>query len=316
MPTWTDLRAAYYFAAGSQWLKFFKRDSSTNGFEITKRVVEIWTLVPLAGVFLLSIRSLLKYGWRIISSPRGSLLLLAYLLLSAPIVLFVLSHLVTPVFVTRYFLPSGIGFSIVMAEVADALGAGALVPTARSFAWIALTLSLLLLPVLTVAAVRPIESGWDYLDVQRLEQEIPQGNILVAAWQQDFSKLMRLSRHPEAQYVFLLDKASAFSGPRILALDYHLMRAYRDVGYYPGKIQDNNDFLCTHNHFLVLDAPNAGTLDGVSDVQPEMRKPNWFDVNVRAWPQFEWKVLDTFNSPETTRKLIEVQRAAPLPFCR
>ena len=65
----------------------------------------------------------------------------------------------------------------------------------------------------------------------------------------------------------------------------------------------------------MLDAPNANTLDAPSDNSPDMQKPNWFDVNVRRTPQFEWKVIASFDATEVTRKLITVHRRAPLPFC-
>jgi hypothetical protein len=52
---------------------------------------------------------------------EDALLLVAFALLSMPIVLFVVSHLLTPVFVARYLLPSGIGVSIVLAAFASRL---------------------------------------------------------------------------------------------------------------------------------------------------------------------------------------------------
>ena len=66
--------------------------------------------VPLAVVFLLGVRRICGQDGEPIADPRGALLLVAYILFSAPVVLFLLSHLITPVFVPRYFLPSGIGF--------------------------------------------------------------------------------------------------------------------------------------------------------------------------------------------------------------
>ena len=184
----------------------------------------------------------------------------------------------------------------------------------RSVSWAAIVVLLSVLPVATVRAVGTT-SGWAYLDVQRLERDIPPGRVLVAVWQQDFTKLMRLGQ-PGGQYVYLLDWPTALSGPRSFVLDYHLMQAYRNAGYYAGKIQDNAHFLCTHADFLVLDGPNANTLDNSPADSPDMRKPNWFDRRVRDAPEFQWTVLGNFDSSETKRKLIAVHRKGPLPVCR
>jgi hypothetical protein len=125
---------------------------------------------------------------------------------------------------------------------------------------------------------------------------------------------MRLSSKP-AGYYFLLDWPAALAGPRTSVLDYHLMRAYRDNGYYASNIQDRNSFLCSQPDFLVLDSPNANTLDASNDNAPDFKLPNWFDLNIRTAPQFEWKVITQFDGPEITRKLISVHRREPLDFC-
>ena len=98
-------------------------------------------------------------------------------------------------------------------------------------------------------------------------------------------------------------------------LDYHLMQAYRNSGYYSGNIQDSRNFLCSHPSFFVLDSPNANTLYGDNNSSPDLRKPNWFDVNIRTVPQFEWKIIDAFDAPGVKRRLISVNRNAPLEFC-
>ena len=55
-------------------------------------------------------------------------------------------------------------------------------------------------------------------------------------------------------------------------LDYHLMQAYRNNGYYSGNIRDSRKFLCSQADFLVLDAPNANTLDADKSSSPDLRK--------------------------------------------
>ena len=55
----------------------------------------------------------------------------------------------------------------------------------------------------------------------------------LAGWQQDFVKFMRFSQNSNVHYYFLLDWPAALVGPSEFALDYHLMQAYRNDGYYP-----------------------------------------------------------------------------------
>ena len=252
MPTITDLRTAYLFADSLPWLRLFKRHSLEAGFQIVSRTAEFVIYVPLALVFVFGLRRILRSGWRTIAEPKGALLLIAYVLLSAPVVLFLLSHLITPVFVPRYFLPSGIGLAIILAASADALGSDRPIRSRWSPAlmWIAIALFLLISPVLTVLAVGPIEMSWTYIDVQRLEQLVPPNIPVVAAWQQDFVKFMRYSKNPNIRYYFLLDWPAALAGPRAFVLDYHLMQAYRDNGYYSNNIQDSSSFLCSNTDFL------------------------------------------------------------------
>lgn len=315
MPTVTDLRTAYLFADSLAWLRLFKRHSLEAGFQIVSRAAEFVIYVPLALVLLFGLRRILRSGWRTIAEPRGALLLVAYILLCAPAVFFVLSHLITPVFVPRYFLPSGIGLAIVLAAAADALGADRHTRVAPRWVWAAIVAFLMVSPVVTVLALGPVNLSWTYLDVQRVEQFVPPNVPVVAAWEQDFVKFMRYSRNPDVHYYFLLDWPGALLGPRAFTHEYHLMEAYRNNGYYSSNIRDSRGFLCSHPDFLVLDSPNANTLDARNDNSPDMQKPNFFDVNIRNIPQYEWRVLATFDGTEVTRKLISVHRKSPLAFC-
>ncbi len=317
LPDLTDLRTSYLFADSLPWLRFLKRHSFEFGFQVVKRATELVFYAPLVLVFLAWTRRICKSGWRSIADPKVSVVLFGYVLLCVPVVLFVLSHLITPVFVPRYFLPSGIGMAIIFAATAEALGSDrpAHAGTVQRVIWAAVLLFLLSSPVLTVLAVGPVNLSWDYLDLNRLEREAPENLPMVAGWQEDFVKAMRLSHDAKVHYYFLLDWPGALVGPRAFVLDYHLMQAYRNNGYYENNIQDSRRFLCSHSDFLVLDGPNANTLDRAKGDSPDFDKPKWFDTNIRTMPQFQWNVIDTFDGPEVYRKLIVVHRKARLTFC-
>jgi hypothetical protein len=317
IPLLMDLRSGYWFSDASWWRAFFDRHAHKVIFQIVTRASEVLINVPQAAVLVFGIIKIRKQGWRVIADPQGALLLLAYVLLAMLLVLFVLSYVVTPVFAPRYFLPSGIGMAILLAACAHALGADRQAGSrlAARLAWTAVVLFLMILPVLTVLALEPIEQGWAYLDVHRLEETIPPGLPVVAAWEPDFVKLMRLAHDPGAHFFDLLDWPSALAGQRGSVLGYHLMQAYRANGYFSKNIQDNRDFLCAHPDFVVLDAPNANTLGGTPSPETEMNKPNWFDINIKTRPEFEWKPIASFDGPTVVRELIAVHRRAPLDFC-
>jgi hypothetical protein len=255
--------------------------------------------VPLVSVFLLELPRSVPLGRRINPDPKGALLLVAYALLSAPLILFVLSRLITPVFVPRYFLPSGIGLAIVLAAFADRLGADTnLLRLAPRLVWVSIVFFLMISPVLSTLALQPVSMDFVYLDVRRLDNVVPPNTAVVVNWANDFLKIMRYSHGPLGQYYFLLDWPAALKGPAGMASHYHLMEAYRDNGYYADNIQESHLFLCSHSDFLVLES-----------------KQSWFELTIAKMPQFEFRVIDSFEAPEVNRKLVAVHRTAPLAFC-
>ena len=58
------------------------------------------------------------------------------------------------------------------------------------------------------------------------------------------------------------------------------------------------------------------TMDAKNSNSEDFKKPNLFDLKIRTMPQFEWKVIASFDAPAVTRKLITVHRKTPLPYCR
>ena len=214
---------------------------------------------------------------------------------------------------SRYLLPSGVGVAIILADFAEGRRGPQAVGCPHALCGERSSLFLVISPVwhgagFATAQRKPAISG------RAAPGHIVPPNIaVVAGWQEDFAKLMRFAHDP-LRFYFLLDWPVAVAGPRGFVLDYHLMHAYRDNGYYSKNIQESQGFLCSHWEFFVLDAPNANTLDGTNNNSPEMNKPDWFDNNIRIRPEFGWKVVGSFDGPRVTRKLISVHRNAPLPF--
>jgi hypothetical protein len=296
MPTVKTVVATYVFEIFEPWIGLLQRHSQEALFQMVRHATEWMILIPFALILLFGLRRLGRPQRRIGSAPGSALLLVGYLLVAMPVVLFVLSHLIVPVFVPRYLLPCGVGVAIVLADFADARGADS--HASSRWVWGLILLLLVISPVATVLALPPLGVSRQYLDVQRLDRAATADRPVVAGWQEDFSKLMRFSHDP-TRYYFLLDWTAAVAGPRGFVLDYHLMKAYRDNGYYAKNIQDSQAFLCSHSDFLVLDVGGH----------------SWFDMTIRNMPQFEWKVVDAFETPEAKRTLIAVHKKSNLAFC-
>ncbi len=115
---------------------------------------------------------------------------------------------------------------------------------------------------------------------------------------------MRFSQNPEARYYFLLDWPAALVGPRAFVLDYHLMQAYRDNGYYSKNIQDSHSFLCSHSDFVVLDAPNGNTLDAHNEQLTGLAKAQLVRYEYQDDAPIRMESHCRFRRTEVTRKLI------------
>ncbi|MGA3228052.1 MAG: glycosyltransferase family 39 protein [Acidobacteriaceae bacterium] len=297
MPTVKFLVVSYIFDVFGPWFELLRHQPHQAPFQLVRQATEWGILITLALIFLLGLRELVKSGPRSGPAPRKALLLIAYLLLTIPVVLFVLSHLINPIFVPRYFLPCGIGVAIILADFADRLGADS--PASSRMVWGSIVAFFVVSPVALALSLPPVAATPDYLDVAQVDHVVTPNIPVVVGWQQDFSRLMRFSLNPQTRYYFLLDWPAALAGPRAFVIDYHLMRAYRDNDYYSRNIQDSQGFLCSHPDFLVLNA----------------EQHSWFDLTIRRMPQFEWKVIDFFDALDPKRTLIAVHRRVPLDFC-
>jgi hypothetical protein len=298
---------AYLFAPFEQWFLLLERHSGGARWRMVHHVAEFAMLIALAVILLLGLRKLLAAERRTSPDPGRALLLIGYLLLSAPLILFVLSYLVTPIFLARYMLPSGIGLAIVLADFADARGSDN--PASSRLVWVGAASFLAILPVLSSLVMPPLRSSKQFLDVQRLDHTVPANIAVVTDWADDFAKLMLYPHSPHSHYYFLLDWPAALAGPKPDVSSYHLLSSNRDVGYYSPSIQDSDAFLCSHTDFLVLDTHLIGQ---------DANGPTWFDQRVREAPEFAWRKLDSFDAPDfpvVKRELISVHRTEPLTFC-
>jgi hypothetical protein len=308
VPTLSRLLDSYFFWDFLPWLSLVQRHAPEFLFQICRHGVQAAILLPIAVVLLFAARKLLSAKRLSLPTPEDALLLVGFALLSVPTLLFVVSHLLTPVFVPRYLLPSGIGLSIILAAFANRLSLhvpSSLRPAQRVLS-VVVVMFLITCPV-SSALLRGTAAGNPrFLDVECLEENVSPDAAVVVGWQQDFVKIMRYSRKPGSHYYFLLDWPAALAGPGAYVLDYHLMQSYHDAGYYSQNIQASHAFLCSHTDFLVLDT---------HVLVPMEQEPTWFDFAVRNNPLFAWKTIDSFDATDVKRELIAVHRRAPLSYC-
>jgi hypothetical protein len=307
-PTFSKLFDSYFFWAYLPWLSLIQRHAPQFLFQLCRRGVQAAFLVPLAVVLFFMVRKLLRAERPLSPTQGDALLLVAFALLLLPMVLFVVSHLLAPVFVPRYLLPSGIGISIIFAAFAKrvSLHLPSSFRPAQRVVSVTVAVFLVCSPVSSAVLRGTAAEHPEFLDVQHLDKIVSPGTAVVVGWQHDFSKVMRYSQKPGSHYYFLLDWTASLAGPRTHVLDYHLMRAYHDVGYYPQKIQDSHTFLCSHGDFLVLDAHALAPLE---------QGTSWFDFAIKNSPAFRWETLESLDGPDVKRELLAVHRIAPLNHC-
>ena len=308
VPTLSRFFDTYTFWDFLPWLSLVQRHVPNLIFQICRQGVRLAIALPIVILLFLTVRRLLKSKWPMALTQEDALLLVAFALVAMPTVLFAVSHLLTPVLVARYVLPSGIGFSIILAGLAHRLSLQ--VPssfrTAQRVVTIVLVIFLVTCPVSSALLRGPAGEDPRFLDVERLDNVGFPDAAVVVGWQLDFAKVMRYSRKPGSRYYFLLDWPAALAGPRAYVLDYHLLQAYHNAGYYPQSIAYAHEFLCSHRDFLVL--------DGI-DLKATEQAPTWFDYSIRNNPSFEFKTVDSFDSSDVKRDLIAVHRKAPISFC-
>jgi hypothetical protein len=299
---------AYTFWDFLPWLSLIQSHVPDWLFQVCRQSVRLAIVLPIAILLFLTVRKRLGSKRPMALTQEDALLLAGFALLSMPILLFAVSHLLTPVLVARYVLPSGIGLSIILADFAHRLSQQ--VPASFRAAQRAVTIVVLsflaVCPVSSALLRGPANQDPRFLNVERLDKVGSPDSPVVVGWQLDFAKVMRYSRQPASRYHFLLDWPAALAGSRAYVLDYHLMQAYRNVGYYSQSIGYAQEFLCSHRDFLVLDG---------QDLKSTEQAPTWFDYSIRNNPAFDFKPIDSLDSSDVKRELIAVHRKAPLSYC-
>jgi hypothetical protein len=115
----------------------------------------------------------------------------------------------------------------------------------------------------------------------------------------DFLELLHYSERPDLPVVFILDRESALDPRSQLGapLEFKGMTWTRRWGYYPGRIQDNDPFLCANPQFLVVDSPDH----------------MWFEHRIRPDPTYTVRNIGTYAAD--TVWLVRRRPTAPVASC-
>lgn len=227
---------------------------------ITKNVPALMMLgwASALAVMVTLVVSAIRRLRRDASAPRA-VLVLGLALVAAPVLFFLVSKLLQPIFVPRYMILTALGVALL------AVGWFEQHMPRRPSVVSAIAACLLLVPVVSAALART--GGIDVAGVER----IASGETVVCDWARDFLVLDRYSADP-GQFQYVVDWPAALRGPEIATMDVHLMQNYRREGYYAGSLPDASAVLARRS-FLLLD--NGDT--------------NWFQVEIAGNPRFAWK---------------------------
>lgn len=295
MPGISKILASYDF---QMWrIPILVMQSRYEGFPINAMyyVVLIVVAVALVAVFAGLLRTPVRRPG-IEFDGKVALQIVALSILTMSVLLFALSHLLTPLYVRRYIVPSAMGLAIVFVAFADTVGIERIrkIYSTGGVAWVGTVILLMAMPVISAAMVSYPEINTEYLDVPRLDALIPPNVLVVVQWQHDFFKAMRYSRRTDRPYLYLLAWPPVVNGQQVT--DFHLMRNYRQVGYYSSSIKDQIDFICTHPYFLVLDHDRS----------------DWFASAKKDFPGLK---SDPVAAIDESRELFAVRRTGSPPVC-
>lgn len=241
------------------------------------------------------------------STPHA--LFIAGGLLVVPLLVFVISRVIRPLFIDRYMLPSVLAWGLVLAYLIRALSpatpaiaddegsrarsrGGALVTAG----WIGLCALLAAYPVLMALALPAAPTGTAAIEQLRTEyRQHPDERMIVAVESGIAFLPLRHAESPEGERYFYptdWDIALDPAGPaNAVAFDQYL-RLLREH-YAEARVVSTQELLCMTRRFLVIDGPWL-----------------WFERRVASDPAYTSRVIGRFDDEMTVRL---VERTTDLP---
>ncbi len=304
-PHWQDLLDACTFQMF--WLPMIVGVFVLIGFVITKggslasfdrKALLPFSLLLLAGTALsLSADYALYFGpilaiaamvWLLLfSKPESNqrsraVLYLAYIFLSMPVVLFVISRVWLPIFAFRYFLPYYFAVAIILAAIFDKVSAGNVRLRSRVGPQLACAMmfaAMLFSSVRAVvrAPVRDIPRGG--ISARTLNALAPGDQPIVI---EDLIAFLPLTMEqaPLGHRYFYLLNAEALHHPGKHTVVINMLKVWFEYGYLRGQILPLDTFLAAHHEFLVLHSPEYAADSARLDAQ--ISSPALYQIRLLA----------------------------------
>lgn len=264
-------------------------------------------VLALSGPFLglldlaLALGAILAFAWRGRADSgecHTGWLFAAAALLAVPAAAYAFSHLVRPLFMLRYLIPSTLGASILVTYITELglRGAGEHASSrVLTAAWTALLAALLAWPVVSALQAGVEETPLYGVSAAAVERLAPLGVPIVAEDAISFVPLEFETRREGRPYYYLLDAAIGLSplAPRGADTSHNHMQAVRAAGYFAGHILAADDFLREHDRFVVLHAPQF----------------LWYQERLRDNPAYRCRKLGQAGRDE----VVLVERNNPVP---
>jgi hypothetical protein len=231
---------------------------------------------------------------------RRSLLYIAFALIGTIPLVFIFSRIAVSLFLERYFLPAGLGFSIILAELVTRVmsrtrtgrGSNPLPGLITS----ALVVLLLLFPLYRArSAFQTPRPGSEIASLTVDGVPVTRYPIAVEA-NVTFLPFAYYASPGDAAYFFLTDSVVA-SDPRAIlgsGMEMKAMQVFKRNGYFADRIVDGTEFLCTNERFAVID-----------DAQHF-----WFESRVLGDSAFVSRKVSEFGTTHGPRTVQFVERRA------
>jgi hypothetical protein len=242
------------------------------------------------------------------SNSEISLLILAYALLTVPVLVWIISRTIKPILVDRYMIPSTLSWSILLAYLSSRIILPNTLLSKRisgkltTFRFLASKQSsILLLMLIVVLLIHPVIYAKSLS-----EEQLPGLNDdkygyrdlpIVAQFSHDFIKRFHYS--PERnRYFFILDwqaaldsRSGLFSPQEYKTMDA-LKRNYPSV--FHNNIVQIEDFLKTHNRFLVLDYLDYDK----KCTSQDFHCPRWLEMRIKSSSNYKITPLGVIEGRE------------------
>ena len=242
-------------------------------------------------------------------APEKSLLIFSYAFLSVPVLIWIISRTLKPIFLDRYMIPTAISWSILLAYLSsrivdnNSITSKFLAVAQKSIPLLALTAILLVYPIRYANSLQK-EQVPGLNDNKYGDKNLP----IVVQFSHDFLKRLQYSPYRN-RYFFILDWQAAVdnSSGLFTPQEYkHLEALKRNYPELFHNITKTENFLNKYERFLVLDSVDYNKKCGLEPRWENISCPRWLEMRILNNP--DYKVTDMGTIKNEDRKILNVNK--------